>query len=180
MPSGKFAKDIVGERYSRLTVIARAPNKVYGSRHQLAMWECLCDCGGKVTVSGADLRNGHTKSCGCLQADRARASQTVHGNCKTKLNSIWSSMKQRCNNPNDKHYHRYGMRGITYCKEWESFKPFMEWAHRNGYQEGLTLDRIDNDGNYCPDNCRWLSRTDHAHKTWEDIKKARNCNNDII
>ena len=173
MARGRLAKDMMNLRFTRLTVIDRAPNRVVNKNSCLAMWKCKCDCGQTVIVSGSDLRNGHTRSCGCLQVDKAKEAQTVHGYSKTKLNCIWNSMKQRCNNPNDSHYHRYGARGITYCKEWESFKPFMEWAIANGYQEGLTLDRIDNDGNYCPENCRWLSRKDHAIKTQEDMKKRR-------
>ena len=90
-----------------------------------------------------------------------------HGMATTRLYQCWSDMKQRCNNPHNQFYARYGGRGILYCKEWDSFPPFMEWALSNGYNDSLTLDRIDNDGNYCPSNCKWSTQSEQAsNKTY--------------
>ena len=87
---------------------------------------------------------------------------TKHGMSRTRLYACWKGMKGRCNRKSGICYHRYGGRGITYCDEWEDFKPFMEWALTNGYSDDLTLDRIDNDGDYCPDNCRWATQKQQA------------------
>jgi len=87
---------------------------------------------------------------------------TKHGMSRTRLYACWTNMKSRCDNPNSQFYERYGGRGITYCKEWKKFEPFMEWALANGYSDSLTLDRIDNDGNYSPDNCKWSTQQEQA------------------
>lgn len=90
------------------------------------------------------------------------AGKPRHGMSRTKLYQRWCGMKNRCNTPSYSCYHRYGGRGITYCKEWENFEPFMEWALNNGYSDDLTLDRINNDGNYCPENCRWTTQHEQS------------------
>ena len=148
---------MVGMRFGLLTVIERTPNP-----SRSAYWLCQCDCGNAVSVRGTNLRCGKTKSCGCLRNElsSARISEqnSTHGESNTRLYSIWCDMKKRCDNPNHWAYARYGGRGIEVDTRWSTFEPFSEWAKSNGYANNLTLDREDNDGNYCPENCRWISR----------------------
>ena len=160
-------KDLTGQRFGRLVVIERAGSYVSPDRKQThSLWICVCDCGNITTTRGGLLRNGTTKSCGCLSRDVAREYNTKHGMAKTRLYAIWAGMKNRCSHPSHKSYYRYGGKGITVCDEWENdFQAFYEWAIANGYDENAprgqcTIDRIDNDKGYSPDNCRWVD-----HKT---------------
>ena len=158
-------KDITGQRFGRLVVIDRAGSDTQG----LATWLCKCDCGRSCVVRGAAMRKGNTKSCGCLHVEGARIRRTSHGKSNTRLNGIWSVMKQRCYNSSNKNYNRYGGRGITVCDEWRNdFQSFYDWAMANGYDENAptgqcTLDRIDNDKGYSPDNCRWVDMKVQRH-----------------
>ena len=144
--------DLTGKVFGHLTVVSRADNDKWGG----ARWLCRCECANFTVVAGKDLRRGKTASCGCLRKERAK-----HRKTNTRLYKTWGSMKTRCLNSRNKAFPNYGGRGITVCDEWldkeDGFQNFYNWAIENGYRDDLSIDRIDNDKGYCPDNCRWSS-----------------------
>ena len=160
--------DLVGQRFERLTVIERTENK--GSK---AAWKCKCDCGGFTVAVSHDLISGHTKSCGCFQREQTSKASIKHGKRHIRLYSIWLSMKDRCFNPKNKRFCDWGGRGITVCDEWKNnFQSFYDYVsvlpHYN--ENGYSLDRINNDGNYEPGNVKW-STASEQNKNKRSYKK---------
>lgn len=138
--------DLTGHKFGKLAVL----KKLHDTKGRVK-WLCACECGNLTEIRTDVLRSGMTKSCGCL---RVR-----HNKTDTKLYKVWLSMKQRCYNKRDKAYKNYGQRGIKMCDEWkDNFQVFYDWCMANGYKKGLTIDRIDNDKYYEPNNCRLVDR----------------------
>lgn len=147
-------KDERGNRYNQLEVLSYSH---YDSNQQVSYWNCLCDCGLTCKVRGGNLRNGKAKSCGCL-SKKALELRTKHGLSRSKEYCIWASMIQRCTNSNSTHFEYYGGAGISVCKEWlDSFENFHK--DMGDAPEGTSLDRIDFNGDYCKDNCRWVNKS---------------------
>lgn len=160
--------DLTGRIFGRLTVLHLEP----GCDHEYIRWVCRCECGTVKPISRAVLRRGSTKSCGCF-AQEVRSqngkNNRTHGESKTVLYAVWRSMCSRCDSPKHTHFKYYGGRGIKIAEEWRDYLNFKDWAMSRGYQRGLTIDRKNNDGDYSPSNCRWVTPTENANNTRKNV-----------
>lgn len=160
--------DLTGKRFGRLVAI----KKVGKADPHGTLWLCQCDCGNFIETRAGYLRAGQTTSCGCYRTElrsaimsRSAEWNTKHGHCRrgkrSKLYNVWNTMRERCDNPNSISYPNYGAKGITVCDEWKKYENFLKFAVESGYKEGLALDRVDSDGPYCPENCRWVTQREN-------------------
>jgi len=162
-------RDLKGKKISRLLVVRDTGKR---SSNGFIVWLCRCDCGNFAEVRADCLKKGSTRSCGCLRKEIAKENMRKlginrykHGDSKIRIYRIWCHILSRCLNPKHKKYRYYGGRGIKVCPEWRNdYLAFKHWALANGYKENLTIDRINNDGNYGPNNCQWLTKSDNSRK----------------
>lgn len=162
-------EDLTGQRFGRLVVIGRDDRK-----SRKTYFNCQCDCGNVKSVRSDSLKAGLIRSCGCMKKEQDRTNLTAahtHKMSGTRIYEIWQGIKKRCYNPHDARYDRYGGRGIGVCQEWkDNFQAFYDWAMQNGYDESLTIDRIDNDCDYCPENCRWTDSKTQARNRSTNVR----------
>lgn len=155
-------KDLTGQKFGRLTVVKlnhKEQNYHKGKRNgNTYLWLCQCECGNTDIVSGGHLKDGSIQSCGCLQKDTMKKKLTIHNMANTNIYKAYHKMKDRCQNEKNSNFKNYGGRGIKVCDEWQTFETFYNWAITNGYKKGLSIDRINNNGNYEPSNCRWVTQ----------------------
>lgn len=156
-------KKMIGKKFGRLLVLSEAEKR--NSYHP--RWNCVCECGKMVDVLGYHLRSGATKSCGCLSVDWSRENATKHGHHGEPTYWRWNGMRDRCNNPKNKHWKDYGGRGIKCCERWDSFENFL--ADMGERPKGMQLDRIDNNKGYSKENCRWVTCSQNGRNKRDSI-----------
>lgn len=157
----KPKKDIVGKKFGKLTVLDDYISISNGTK-----WKCMCECGREVYVYRGKLTSGYTKSCGCIV-------KTLGGLSDHKLYSVWANMKDRCYNSSNHAFHHYGGKGIKVCDEWSNFIVFYNWSMENGYEDGLTIDRINSNSDYSPNNCEWITKSENTARANHNSHKRR-------
>lgn len=146
----------IGDKYGRLTVIKEVEKRLFNGKPHIRQFLCKCDCGAETVARISKLLRGKNPTCGCQYGYHL----TKHGESRSRLYKIWQGMRNRCQYAKHAEYVNYGLRGIKVCDEWQTYEPFRDWAKENGYQEDLTIDRIDVNGNYEPNNCRWITNNE--------------------
>ena len=158
--------EMIGKRFSRLLVVSQGAKKP----RRCFMWNCICDCGSSVQVNGGHLRNGGTRSCGCLKREIAKAAgdrTRTHGLSGSSIYSIWDTMVRRCHAPGSKDFYRYGAKGITVCERWRTFENF--YKDMGDRPAGMSIDRKDNAKGYEPSNCRWATNTQQQRNKRDNV-----------
>ena len=165
-------RDLIGKKFGKLTVLGLDHIEKYtypnGKTVNIEYLKCKCDCGNFYSVRKYKLLSGHTRSCGCLRKEvvKNKKPATIHGLHKTRIYQTWHHMKQRCYDKGLSSYKDYGGRGITIYSEWQdNFMAFYDWAMNNGYSDELSIDRIDNNKGYFPENCRWITMKEQQRNT---------------
>lgn len=161
--------DLTGKKFGRLTVIKRVP-KPERVKGRNAFFLCYCDCGNEKIISSLSLKRNVTNSCGCLKKELLSKRRSKHKASYTRLYKIWNGMMARCLNSKVENYKYYGERNIEICKEWLDYLTFAKWARENGYKDNLTIDRINNNGNYEPTNCQWITKSENSRKDHQGEK----------
>lgn len=187
---GKEKVSYIGKRFGRLVVVERVEDAIDSNGKASIRYRCKCDCGNEKIIRKCHLASGATVSCGCFHREQLGNMRRKHGKSgynRERLYTIWLNMKHRCYNPQNNHYKNYGGRGITICKEWlEDYMSFRNWSYSHGYEEkikesgrnSLTIDRKENDGNYEPSNCRWVTNKENClnkQNTMSDEERYNIC-----
>jgi hypothetical protein len=156
----RAAIDISGQQYGMLTAVERLPSK-----KGRTIWKCLCSCGSEAYVHLSALRSGRQTACGCQRHKPSHL--RTHNEHNSLLYRIYYAMRHRCTSPRNQGYRYYGGKGVSVSSEWSTYEPFRDWSRANGYSEGLTIDRLDSDGDYSPSNCEWVTHAENLRRMWE-------------
>lgn len=155
----KKSKEMIGKKFGCLTILGISSHT---DKFKHKYLDCKCDCGKVKAIAMYHITSGASRSCGCKVTEATIRRNTTHGGTGTRLFNIWASMRKRCTNPNEKAYKHYGARGIKISSEWSNFDAFRDWSLNHGYDDSLTIDRINVNGDYCPSNCRWISNEEQS------------------